>query len=268
MLANYLTTELVEHHILRPKRARLDITDTTACAKFLDKHQIQIVINCAGIAHGQEEELFRINALAPGQLAKLCAQRKIIFIFLSSGRVFNGKCRHTYHETSRPDPIDRYGLSKFMGEKLVALHAPNHHLIIRLPMLLGLRRKNPSAQVLFRLLQQATESGMIRVATDVFHSPVHCRHVAQGLAELIHQGRCAATYHLSSGERLSLAKIVSHIMTDQDNQAKLQKAKSQDFSATLLPRCQALASKRWPHLPGFDVASAIFQQEIHDAALY
>ena len=56
-----------------------------------------------------------INALFPHQLAKICCNRNIRFIHVSTDCVFSGK-RGCYTEDDLSDADDLYGKTKFLGE--------------------------------------------------------------------------------------------------------------------------------------------------------
>jgi dTDP-4-dehydrorhamnose reductase len=79
-----------------------------------------VVINCIGIvkqlpAAQNRLASISINALFPHQLAKICRNRNIRFIHVSTDCVFSGK-RGCYTEDDLSDADDLYGKTKFLGE--------------------------------------------------------------------------------------------------------------------------------------------------------
>jgi dTDP-4-dehydrorhamnose reductase len=79
-----------------------------------------VVVNCIGIVKQLPEandplSAIAINALFPHQLAKICRQKKIRLIHLSTDCVFSGN-RGNYTEDDPSDADDLYGKTKFLGE--------------------------------------------------------------------------------------------------------------------------------------------------------
>jgi len=79
-----------------------------------------VVINCIGIvkqlrAAQDPLQSIAINALFPHQLAKICQEKKIRLIHMSTDCVFSGhKGHYTEHDPS--DAEDLYGKTKYLGE--------------------------------------------------------------------------------------------------------------------------------------------------------
>lgn len=79
-----------------------------------------VVINCIGIvkqlpaAHDPLQSI-SINALFPHQLAKICRQKKIRLIHMSTDCVFSGR-KGNYSEGDPSDADDLYGKTKYLGE--------------------------------------------------------------------------------------------------------------------------------------------------------
>ncbi|MBQ1882386.1 MAG: sugar nucleotide-binding protein, partial [Bacteroidales bacterium] len=77
----------------------LDITDYRAVRSFMKSNSVDIVINCAAYtnvdkAEDDRDSAFRINADAPGLLAKACRIQGAALIHISTDYVF-GKERST-----------------------------------------------------------------------------------------------------------------------------------------------------------------------------
>jgi dTDP-4-dehydrorhamnose reductase len=86
----------------------------------LDHSGADVVINCIGIvkqvpaANDPLTSIF-INALFPHQLARICRQKHIRLIHMSTDCVFSGH-RGKYTEEDVSDAEDLYGRTKFLGE--------------------------------------------------------------------------------------------------------------------------------------------------------
>jgi dTDP-4-dehydrorhamnose reductase len=88
--------------------------------KILDRIQPNVVINCIGIIKQRDEAKhaipsIQVNSLFPHKLSKLCNERNIRLLQISTDCVFSG-LKGQYRETDIPDPVDLYGRTKLLGE--------------------------------------------------------------------------------------------------------------------------------------------------------
>jgi dTDP-4-dehydrorhamnose reductase len=82
--------------------------------------QPTVVVNCIGIVKQAEAAKdavasIRVNSLLPRRLARLCLEREIRLIHLSTDCVFSGR-KGNYSESDVADPDDLYGKTKLLGE--------------------------------------------------------------------------------------------------------------------------------------------------------
>ena len=88
--------------------------------KILDRIQPNVVINCIGIIKQRDEAKhaipsIQVNSLFPHKLSKLCNERNIRLLQISTDCVFSG-LKGQYRETDIPDPVDLYGRTKLLGD--------------------------------------------------------------------------------------------------------------------------------------------------------
>jgi len=86
----------------------------------IDSVKPDVVVNCIGIvkqlpAAQDPLESIAINALFPHQLARICRQKNIRLIHVSTDCVFSGRKGH-YREDDPSDAEDLYGKTKYLGE--------------------------------------------------------------------------------------------------------------------------------------------------------
>lgn len=97
-----------------------NINDIPKLTQIINKYNFQLIINCVGLTKQKINESFiidsiKINSLFPHELARICTEKKIRLIHLSTDCVFSGY-KGNYAENSLADPIDIYGRSKLLGE--------------------------------------------------------------------------------------------------------------------------------------------------------
>jgi dTDP-4-dehydrorhamnose reductase len=86
----------------------------------IDSVQPAVVVNCIGIvkqAEAAKDPLpsISVNSLFPQRLARLCQEKGMRLIHISTDCVFSGR-RGGYLETDQPDAEDLYGRTKLLGE--------------------------------------------------------------------------------------------------------------------------------------------------------
>lgn len=102
--------------------AGMDATNFSTVARVMAVASPDVIVNCVGVikqreGRTQREEMVRVNALFPHELAHACQASGARLIHLSTDCVFSGK-RGMYGEADDADPVDAYGMSKLLGEPL------------------------------------------------------------------------------------------------------------------------------------------------------
>lgn len=231
MLAGYFS-EFLGNKVLALGKEELDIADSDRFEKILCQEKIECVINAAGLSTAERRELFDINAFYPAALARISVSKNIPFVYLSSARVFDGRSRTSYTEKKLPNPVDDYGLSKYLGEKLIQLEQKKNLVyIFRLPMVLGVRSRNKDAQVVNRLLRQAQKTGSVSVASDVFHSPVYAASTVRMIYKLLNSKNARGLYHISHGQAVSLYDLIDKIIQLLDIKATVSSVSANTIDA-------------------------------------
>jgi dTDP-4-dehydrorhamnose reductase len=131
----------VKYEVFSILRQRKDLESTKFFKKILEKNKCiflddinqhkkldevvkkispDILINCIGVIKQRGDvnnilNMIKINALLPHILNEICFKNKVKLIHLSTDCVFSGK-KGYYKESDNPDPVDKYGASKLLGE--------------------------------------------------------------------------------------------------------------------------------------------------------
>jgi len=115
--------------------AELDITDINAIDSLFAATPFDYVVNCAAYtnvnkAESEEDIAYKINAVAPENLAKVCAKYNSTLIHVSTDYVFDGNACQPYSESDSVCPQSAYGRTKLAGDNL-ALKACQNTIILR-----------------------------------------------------------------------------------------------------------------------------------------
>lgn len=105
-------------------RGAADLARPGAAAEAIAGHAPEAVVNAAAFtavdaAETAEEAALRLNAGAPGEMARDCAARGIPFLHISTDYVFDGSGTRPWQPDDAPAPLNAYGRSKLAGEAAV-----------------------------------------------------------------------------------------------------------------------------------------------------
>ena len=164
-----------------PRRQDLDITRPNQVRTALAETAPSVVVNAAGYTNVDTAEkevdlAFEVNKIAPGYLARCCADRTIALIHISSDYVFDGRKGKPYHESDPIAPLGIYGQSKAQGEVAVRSVLQNH-IILRTSWLYSVYRRN----FVTTILDLGTEKKRIPVVADQFGSPTSAADLAEAV---------------------------------------------------------------------------------------
>jgi len=166
-------------------RNEMPLDDLNSISQFISKHQPQYFINCAAHtavdkAESEKELAFKINAEAPGIIAKACKENNVQLIHVSTDYVFNGNGTSPYKETDATDPVNLYGASKLEGEKSVMQNDPDA-IIIRTAWVYSAFGKN-FVKTMLRLM---AEKEQINVVSDQSGTPTYAADLAEAILLII-----------------------------------------------------------------------------------
>ncbi|OUI89289.1 dTDP-4-dehydrorhamnose reductase [Acetobacter sp. DmW_043] len=144
-----LATSLVNlggSRIHRTGRPDFDFDHPETLASTLERVKPVAVVNAAAwtavdLAESESKAAARANTSGPAELARLCAERNIPLIHVSTDYVFSGEKGQPYTESDPVSPQTVYGSTKAEGEKL-ALAANPKTLIFRTSWVYSAHGKN------------------------------------------------------------------------------------------------------------------------------
>jgi dTDP-4-dehydrorhamnose reductase len=187
--------------VTAPSRAEFNLMDVTRdeIERLLDEARPSVVINCAAYtavdkAESQVEVANQVNGSAVGLLAEVSAGAGVPFVSFSTDYVFDGRSTLPYVESSTPNPINVYGQSKLIGERM-ALAANPMTLIIRTSWVISGTHGNFVAT----MLRLAQEGRPTRVVNDQHGSPTVADDLAIASMEAIEKGATGLLHLTNQG---------------------------------------------------------------------
>ena len=207
----------------------------------------------------------KINTEASINMAGLCSDIGIPYLFISSDLVFNG-LNPPYAEEDEPSPVSYYGEHKALAESGIKDRYPPA-VICRMPLMFG--DPGPVATSFIQpLIKAMTEGNEVNLFVDEFRTPVSGKDAAQGL--MIALDKLPGIIHLGGAERISryeFGKLLAD--TFKIRHAKLNACKQEDVKmAAARPPDVSLESSKAMGL-GFKPGSLIDElEELRDVVTY
>jgi len=187
------------HELIALARAQLDVSDPDSVTAAVAEIAPDAIINCAAYtnvdgAEADPDGAASVNATAPGLLGAAAAQVGAFIVHVSTDYVFAGdKTTGPYLESDPTGPRSVYGSTKLLGERALALAAPDRHTIVRTSWLFG----TGGACFPQTMLRVAKERDTLTVVDDQVGCPTFTGHLAPALVALA-DGRLPGVLHLAA----------------------------------------------------------------------
>ncbi|HYH00575.1 MAG TPA: sugar nucleotide-binding protein [Terriglobales bacterium] len=184
-------------------RKQMDIADPRTVSACLDVVRPWAVINAAGYVRVDDAERDAIrcqreNVVGPAVLATECAQRGIRLVTFSSDLVFNGEKRDPYVESDAVGPLNAYGISKVLAERLVLERYPGA-LVVRTSAFFGPWDEYNFVTIALRNIAAGRE---FHAAPDAIVSPTYVPDLINASLDLLIDG-AEGIWHLANAGALS-----------------------------------------------------------------
>ncbi len=126
-----------------PRAEAVDILDKDAISKIVNEFNPDSVVNFAAFTNVEEAEnqkddknglAYKINVLGAKNVAEVCKESIKHLVHISTEYIFDGNKENSpYTEEDKPNPINWYGQTKYLGEQAV-LEIGAKSVIVRISM--------------------------------------------------------------------------------------------------------------------------------------
>ncbi|MEP7300818.1 MAG: dTDP-4-dehydrorhamnose reductase [Caldimonas sp.] len=199
-----------------PGPLRADFSDPESLAATVREIGPDVIVNAAAHtavdrAESEPELARRLNAEAPGVLARVAAACGAWLVHYSTDYVFDGRGDAPRDEDAPTGPLNVYGRTKLEGEEAIRASGCRH-LLFRTSWVYGTRGAN-FAKTMLRL---AAEKERLSVIDDQIGAPTGADLIADVTAHAIRSVRAAAapagTYHLVAAGETSWHGYATHVI--------------------------------------------------------
>lgn len=163
----------------------LDISNETEVLQLFQQYKPAFCINCAAYtavdkAETNQQQAYAVNADAVSYLAKACSKYNVVLVSFSTDYVFDGTATQPYLPDSLTNPINYYGYTKYMGEKLALANCAKA-IIIRTSWVYSSYGNN-FVKTMIRLMKEKNEIGVV---SDQYGSPTYAADLALAVMTII-----------------------------------------------------------------------------------
>lgn len=197
-------------------KENLDITSKKNINEVFDFEKPDLVINAAAytnVDHAEKEmdKAFEINEKAALFLSQICASSNIPLFHISTDYVFDGKLNRSYTEIDSVCPINIYGRSKELGEKIIRKNIEKH-IILRTSWVFSRDGNN----FVKKMMSMVGKKDEINVIEDQIGGPTSADGIAEALLKIADQYKnnnqiIWGTYNFSGNPNISWYDFANQI---------------------------------------------------------
>ena len=197
-MTGLLTREGIEHFATDVDE--VDVTKFRQTYAALLDYRPDVILHFAAVSDVDKceedpETALRVNALSSLSLGTIAKKINASILYTSTNFVFDGSDKAPYGENSSPNPINRYGKSKLLGEKYIRKSCP-YHFIVRTSWLFGRYSRN----FISRFLNSDTKPSSLKAVCDRRASFTYTVDLARALLAIIESDKYGIYHIVNRGE--------------------------------------------------------------------
>lgn len=250
-------------------RGEADITEFENLKFKIQNLKPAAVINCAAFndvdtAETRQDLVFRLNAEAVKNLAKISEGLNIPLVHFSTNYVFDGE-KGEYTESDQPNPQSAYAKSKYQGELELRKNCKKYYLI-RTAVLFGPKGESGASKKSFveLILDKSAKNDTIKAVYDQVNSVTYAKDLAAAVKQLLDKNYPYGIYHLANSGRASWYDFAREIFHITGKDAKIIPVASSEFPRPApRPQKSVLANTKFPALrPWQEALKEFLNQEL------
>lgn len=235
MLGNDLIKIFKDQNLILWDKEEIDITNENLVNTKIVQLKPEIIINVAAYTdvdrcETNQDLAMKVNGYAIKYIAQVCKKIGAILIHISTDYVFHGDKKDGYKEDDIPqNPLNVYGKSKLLGEKLLLKIQPKFYLI-RTSWLYGHYGKN-FVDTILKIAKEKIEKKEknIKVVNDQHGSPTYTLDLAKKIKEILELEKPFGIYHITNSENCTWYDFALEILKISNTKIKVEPCSTKDF---------------------------------------
>ena len=163
----------------------LDITKKKQILNYVSVNKIDLIINCAAYTDVDGSEItknqaIKVNCDAVKNLIEICEMKKLKMIHFSTDYIYNSENLIPISENSNIEPINYYGYSKRLGEKIIE-NSSSSSIILRVSWLYS----NYGNNFVKTMIKKGEKRDEVNVINDQFGCPTYAKDLVDCTLKII-----------------------------------------------------------------------------------
>lgn len=218
---------------------QLDITDSAAVARVIEKEKPDAVIHCAAWTAvdmaEDDDKIAKVRAVNAGgtkNIAESCKQFGIKMMYISTDYVFDGQGTKAWEPDCRDyKPMNVYGQTKLEGELAVS-ELLEKYFIVRIAWVFGLNGKN----FVKTMIQVGKTHDTVRVVNDQIGTPTYTFDLARLLVDMIQTDKYGYYHATNEGGYISWYDFACEIFREAGMSTKVVPVTTEEYGLSKAAR--------------------------------
>ena len=214
---------------------QMDITNSQEVTETIKKVNPDVVVHCAAwtavdLAEESEnkEKVMAINVGGTENIAKVCKELDCKMVYISTDYVFDGYGTRPWEEDCKDyAPLNVYGESKLMGEKVVSLNLEKY-FIVRIAWVFGVNGNN----FIKTMLNVGKKFDTLKVVNDQIGTPTYTYDLSRLLVDMIETDKYGYYHATNEGGYISWYDFACEIFKQSGYKTKVNPVTTEEYGVS------------------------------------
>lgn len=214
---------------------QMDITNSQEVTETIKKVNPDVVVHCAAwtavdLAEESEnkEKVMAINVGGTENIAKVCKELDCKMVYISTDYVFDGYGTRPWEEDCKDyAPLNVYGESKLMGEKVVSLNLEKY-FIVRIAWVFGVNGNN----FIKAMLNVGKKFDTLKVVNDQIGTPTYTYDLSRLLVDMIETDKYGYYHATNEGGYISWYDFACEIFKQAGYETKVNPVTTEEYGVS------------------------------------
>lgn len=214
---------------------QMDITNSQEVTETIKKVNPDVVVHCAAwtavdLAEESEnkEKVMAINVGGTENIARACKELDCKMVYISTDYVFDGYGTRPWEEDCKDyAPLNVYGESKLMGEKVVSLNLEKY-FIVRIAWVFGVNGNN----FIKTMLNVGKKFDTLKVVNDQIGTPTYTYDLSRLLVDMIETDKYGYYHATNEGGYISWYDFACEIFKQAGYNTKVNPVTTEEYGVS------------------------------------
>lgn len=214
---------------------QMDITNSEEVTETIKKVNPDVVVHCAAwtavdLAEESEnkEKVMAINVGGTENIARVCKELDCKMVYISTDYVFDGYGTRPWEEDCKDyAPLNVYGESKLMGEKVVSLNLEKY-FIVRIAWVFGVNGNN----FIKTMLNVGKKFDTLKVVSDQIGTPTYTYDLSRLLVDMIETDKYGYYHATNEGGYISWYDFACEIFKQAGYKTKVNPVTTEEYGVS------------------------------------